>query len=223
MNEVSGVGGEMSGIVHKKVTEYIEDFGGIQELQDLELYAKENYVPIVMKDAARFLGFMIAANKPQAILELGTAIGYSALVMAMYGDGQITSVERDEAMQNIALDNIKKKGYENRIHVVLDDCAAFLKKSDQVYDFIFMDAGKSHYREYLDLSLPRLSQEGMILCDNVLYKGLVAEEEVARKHRTNIVNLKDFIRYVHEREDLVVSLLSISDGMLLIRRKNKNV
>ena len=220
---MSGTGEEMSGMVHKKVTEYIENFGGIQELQDLEHYAKENYVPIVMKDAARFLGFMIAANKPRTILELGTAIGYSALVMAMHGEGQITSVEREESMRELALDNIKKKGYEDRIQVVLDDCAAFLRKSEAMYDFIFMDAGKSHYREYLDLSLPRLSEDGMILCDNVLYKGLVAEEEVARKHRTNIVNLKEFIRYVHEREDLVVSLLSISDGMLLIRRKNKNV
>lgn len=219
MSVVTGIGEEMSGIVHKKVTEYIESFGGFKELQDLEIYAKENYVPIVMKDAARFLGFMIASQKPKKILELGTAIGYSALVMAMHGEGYIVSVERDTTMRDLAIRNIKEKGYEDRIQVVLDECAEYLRKSEDTFDFIFMDAGKSHYREYLDLSLPRLSEDGMILCDNVLYKGLVAEEEVARKHRTNIVNLKDFICYVHEREDLEVSLLSISDGMLLIRRK----
>jgi len=219
VNEKSGKGEYMSGIIHKKVTEYIEGFGGFQELHDLELYAKENYVPIVMKDAARFLGFMIATQNPTRILELGTAIGYSALVMAMHGDGQIVSVEREDAMRTLALKNIKEKGFHNRIRVVLDECIHFLSTNEETFDFIFMDAGKSHYREYLDLSLPRLSEGGVILCDNVLYKGLVAEEEVARKHRTNIVNLKEFIRYVHEREDLTVSLLSISDGMLLIRRK----
>lgn len=209
----------MSGIVHKKVTEYIESFGGFHELQDLENYAKEHYVPIVMKDAAKFLGFMIASQKPEWVLELGTAIGYSALVMAMHGEGRIVTVEREENMRELAMKNIRDKGYEERIEVVLDECTAFLQKNQQTFDFIFMDAGKSHYREYLELSLPRLSKDGMILCDNVLYKGLVAEEEVARKHRTNIVNLKEFIRYVHERDDLIVSLLSISDGMMLIRRK----
>lgn len=209
----------MSGIVHKKVTEYIEAFGGYKELEDLELLARNDYIPIVMKDAANLLGFLVATQNPKKILELGTAIGYSALVMAMHGDGDIITIEREESMFDKAKSNIEAKGYSHRIQVVYSECVEYLRSTKETFDFIFMDAGKSHYKEYLDLALPTLNPNGMIVCDNVLYKGLVAEEEVARKHRTNIVNLKEFLRYVHEREDLIVSLLSIGDGMLLIRRK----
>lgn len=210
-------------IVEPQVTEYIEGFGGIKDFLELEEYAKEQYIPIVMKDAARFLGFMVATLKPQKVLELGTAIGYSALIMATHGAKEIISVERDERMRDMALQNIQNHGQEKRIKVVHDDCLHYLQTSEEQVDFVFMDAGKSHYREYLDLCLPKLNPGGVILCDNVLYRGLVSLEKTERKHRTNIVNLQEFIRYVHEREDLLVSLLSISDGMLLIRRKEEHV
>lgn len=212
----------MDGIVNPKVTDYIERFGGIAELKDLEDYARKNYVPIVMKDAARFLAFMVSQVKPGKILELGTAIGYSALLMALHSDGQIISVERSEEMRTLAMENIRLHGMEDRIEVVLSECEDYLADSKENFDFIFMDAGKSHYREYLDLSLPRLKKGGMILCDNVLYKGLVVLESAAKKHRTNVVKLQEFLDYVHDRKDLTVSLLTVSDGMLLIRRKEDN-
>lgn len=212
----------MDGIVNPKVTDYIERFGGIPELQDLEEYARKNYVPIVMKDAARFLAFMVSQENPGRILELGTAIGYSSLLMALHSDARIVSVERSEEMRTLALENIRHHGMEDRIEVVLSECEDYLEQSDEGFDFIFMDAGKSHYREYLDRSLPRLNKGGMILCDNVLYKGLVVLDTVARKHRTNVVKLQEFLDYVHGRSDLTVSLLTVSDGMLLIRRKEDN-
>lgn len=209
----------MDGIVYPKVSEYIEKFGGIKELQNLEDYAKENHVPIVMKDAARLLAFMVSLHRPEKILELGTAIGYSSLVMALHSDAKIVSVEREEGMKETALKNIEEYGMKDRISVVLSECEEYLQKTEDTFDFIFMDAGKSHYREYLDLSLPKLNPGGFILCDNVLYKGLVVHETAARKHRTNVVRLQEFLDYVHSREDLRVSLLTVSDGMLLIGRK----
>ena len=212
----------MDGIVYPKVLDYVEKFGGISELQEMEKYAKLNYVPIVMKDAARLLAFMVSLQKPGKILELGTAIGYSALLMALHSKSEIITVERDEKMKSIAMRNIEKYGMEDRIQVVLSECEEYLRSTKESFDFIFMDAGKSHYREYLDLSLPLLNSGGFILCDNVLYKGLVVHETAAKKHRTNVVKLQKFLDYVHSREDLIVSLLTVSDGMLLIRRKEEN-
>lgn len=212
----------MDGIINPKVTDYIQKLGGFPELKRLEDYARDNYVPIVMTDAARLLAFQVAQMRPEHILELGTAIGYSAILMALYSDASIVTVERDENMREMAEENIRSFGLEKRVKVVLSECVAYLKDTEESYDFIFMDAGKSHYREYFDLSLPKLREGGTILCDNVLYKGLVVHETAEKKHRTNVVKLQEFLAYVHSRDDLMVSLLSVGDGMLLIRRKNSN-
>ncbi len=212
----------MDGIVNPKVTDYIQKLGGFPELKGIEDYARVNYVPIVLKDAARLLAFQVAQMKPERILELGTAIGYSAILMALYSEARIVTIEREQNMKDQAEENIRSFNLEERIEVVLSECTAFLRDTKDSYDFIFMDAGKSHYREYFDLSLPKLRKGGTILCDNVLYKGLVVNETAERKHRTNVVKLQEFLEYVHSRNDLMVSLLSVGDGMLLIRRKDNN-
>lgn len=212
----------MDGVVYPEVTTYVEAYGGIPELKDLEDYAKENYVPIVMKDAASFLKFMVETTQPKKILELGTAIGYSALLMALNSNASIVTIERDQKMREIALENIKKYQMEDRIQVVDSECQDYLNKADETFDFIFIDAGKSHYKDYVNAALPLLNPRGMIICDNVLYKGKVVKDIVERKHRTNVVNLKAFIEEIFAREDLTASLLTVSDGMLLIRRSTKN-
>ena len=210
----------MDGIVNSKVREYVENLVNFPEFSDMETYAKANHVPIVMKDAGEFLRFIVSTAKPVEILELGTAIGYSSILMARSSPtSSIVTVERSEEMRDMAEENIGKYGLGGRIRVVLSECDIFLKTSEKLFDFIFIDAGKSHYQEYLDLCLPRLSHSGMILCDNVLYQGLVAHDTVARKHRTNVTKLREFMAYVHGREDLITSTLTVGDGMLLIRRK----
>ncbi len=214
-------GDEMDGVVYPDVTTYVEAFGGVPELKSLEDYAKEHYVPIVMKDAASFLKFMVMTKQPKKILELGTAIGYSALLMGLNSDADIVSVERDPAMRDIALENIKSYHMSHRIQVVLEECQTYLDQADEKFDFIFIDAGKSHYQDYVNTALPLLREDGIILCDNVLYKGKVVKATVERKHRTNVVNLKAFLEDIFSREDLTASLLTVSDGMLLIRRNTK--
>ncbi len=214
-------GDEMDGVVYPDVTTYVEAFGGIPELRRLEDYAREHYVPIVMKDAASFLKFMVMTKKPRKILELGTAIGYSALLMALSSDAEVVSIERDPDMREIAMENIKRYNMSDRIHVVLDECQVYLDQAEEKFDFIFIDAGKSHYQEYVNTALPLLNEDGIILCDNVLYKGQVVKEEVKRKHRTNVTKLKAFLEDIFNRADLTASLLTVSDGMLLIRRNTK--
>ncbi len=208
----------MDGVVYPDVTTYVEAFGGIPELQSLEDYAKAHYVPIVMKDAASFLKFMVMTKMPNMILELGTAIGYSALIMALNSDAQVISIEREPAMREIALRNIENYGMKDRITVVQEECQAYLDYTEEKFDFIFIDAGKSHYQEYVNAALPLLNEDGIILCDNVLYKGLVVKDIIEKKHRTNVTNLKAFLDGIFKREDLTASLLTVSDGMLLIRR-----
>lgn len=210
----------MDGVVYPEVTTYVEAYGGISELSELENYAKTHFVPIVTKDAASFLKFMVMTSKPKRILELGTAIGYSALLMALHSKAQVVTIERDPKMRELALENIKHYGFASRIDVVNGECQNYLDEAKEKFDFIFIDAGKSHYQDYVRGALPLLNKEGIILCDNVLYKGKVVKEEVERKHRTNVVNLKAFIVDIFSREDLTASLLTVSDGMLLIRRNN---
>lgn len=214
-------GDEMDGVVYPDVTTYVEAFGGIEALSSLEDYARDHYVPIVMKDAASFLRFMVMTKKPKKILELGTAIGYSALIMALSSQADIISIERDPKMIGIARENIKTFGMEDKIQVVQEECQGYLDQTEEKFDFIFIDAGKSHYQDYVNTALPLLHEDGIILCDNVLYKGKVVKETVERKHRTNVVNLKAFLEDIFHREDLTASLLTVSDGMLLIRRNIK--
>lgn len=212
----------MDGVVYPEITTYVEAYGGIPKLKELEEYAKENYVPIVMKDAASFLKFMVMTIDPKKILELGTAIGYSALLMALNSDGDIVTIERDPKMRDLAMENIKQYQMEKRIQVVDAECQDYLETSTEMFDFIFIDAGKSHYQDYVNAALPLLNKNGVILCDNVLYKGKVVKDTVHRKHRTNVVNLKAFIDDIFARDDLTASLLTVSDGMLLIRRNNND-
>jgi predicted O-methyltransferase YrrM len=210
----------MDTIVNPKVREYVEGLVSFPEFSEMETYAKANHVPIVMKDAGEFLRFIVSTAKPAEILELGTAIGYSSILMAKSSPASsIVTVERSEVMRDIAEKNIANYDLSGRISVILSECDRFLMTSEKLFDFIFIDAGKSHYQEYLDLCLPRLSRSGIILCDNVLYQGLVAHETVARKHRTNVTKLREFMAYVYGREDLITSTLTVGDGMLLIRRK----
>lgn len=210
----------MEGIVNPKVKAYLEAFIDFPELKELEAFVEEEFVPIVHKDTAAFLRFLVMGERPRRILELGSAIGYSALLMAgSYEGAVIDTVDREARMVELARRNVEKFGLDQRIHVHHADCAEFLAASTGTYDFIFIDAGKSHYRMYVDLALPLLSERGVIVCDNVLYRGLVAKETVSRKIRTNVRNLKEFLAWLHAQEELTVSILTQGDGLALIRRK----
>ena len=211
----------MDKITYSYITNYIEDHMDTGSLKGLEIFATENHVPIIQKDALGLLLFMVRNNRPGRILELGTAIGYSAIAMAMaYEPSGIITIERESAMKEIADRNIDAFGLKDRIEVVLADCIDYLKGCTETFEMVFIDAGKSHYKEYLELSLPLLQKNGIIIVDNVLFRGLVAfDDETSKKHRTTVKRLRGFIDHVTQSEDLEMSIIPIGDGMAFIRRK----
>ncbi len=187
-------------------------------LKELEVYAKENTVPIIQKEVRAFLGMLLKYKAPKNILELGTAIGYSSIFFSDYilPGGKIITLEREDDYYNLAMSNIKKAGKENVITVIKGDAFETVKKIDGTFDMIFMDANKSMYRYYLDTLLPRLSPGGIVICDNILYKGMVSCDDLApRKQNTIIQNLRDFLSYISHHPQLETSIVPIGDGVSL--------
>ena len=191
-------------------------------LNELETYAKEYAVPIIQKEVRSFLGMLLKYKAPKNILELGTAIGYSSIFFSEYilEGGHITTLEREDDYYEIALSNIKKAGKQDVISVIHGDAFETVKTLTGTYDMIFMDANKSMYRYYLDTLLPHLNKGGIIVCDNILYKGMVSCDELApRKQNTIILNLRDFLDYISHHPQLETSIIPIGDGVSVSVKK----
>ena len=185
-------------------------------LKELEDYAKEFTVPIIQKEVRCFLGTLLKYKAPKNILELGTAIGYSSIFFSGYiqSGGKITTLEREDDYYAIATENIKKAGKEGIISVIKGDAFETVKNLTDTYDMIFMDANKSMYKYYTDTLLPRLNKGGIIVCDNILYKGMVSSDELApRKQNTIILNLREFLDYISHHPGLETSIIPIGDGV----------
>ena len=185
-------------------------------LKELEDYAKGFTVPIIQKEVRCFLGTLLKYKAPKNILELGTAIGYSSIFFSGYiqSGGKITTLEREDDYYAIATENIKKAGKEGIISVIKGDAFETVKNLTDTYDMIFMDANKSMYKYYTDTLLPRLNKGGIIVCDNILYKGMVSSDELApRKQNTIILNLREFLDYISHHPGLETSIIPIGDGV----------
>lgn len=217
----------MSGITYdymeKYIRELIPDHDG--PLKDLEDYAHENFVPIISKEVGKLLELMINIKKPENILELGTAIGYSAILMNMASNGnsQITTIERDNLMVENAHNNFKKYGVENKINIINGDCIEVLEKLQKKFDFIFIDAGKGHYNHFLPHCLRLLNSQGIIVADNVLFRGMVASKELATRRKVTIIKrMKSYLDLVSKDETLITSVIPIGDGVAITSRRNEN-
>ena len=187
-------------------------------LREMEIYADENNVPIIQKEVRCFLGMLLKYKAPKNIVELGTAIGYSSLFFSQYikDGGKIITFEREKDYYDIATDNISKMGKSDCIDVIFGDAYENVKKIDGKFDMIFMDANKSMYRYYFDILFPMLNVGGIIICDNILYKGMISNEELApRKQNTIIENIKDFLTYISNHDKLETSIVPIGDGVTL--------
>lgn len=192
------------------------------ELKELEYFAKENKVPIIQKEGAKFLEFMVAMNKPKKILELGTAIGYSSILMnkATNGDCHITTIERDENMIKYATDNIKRFGYDDKIKILQGECLEVLESLEDQFDMIFMDAGKGHYNHFLPECLRLLKQDGIIIADNVLFRGMVASDDLVKRRKITIVKrMRKYLDMVSNDEDLITTVIPMGDGIALTKRR----
>lgn len=204
--------------------EYIEDY--IRSitpdcslyLKKLEEYAIENHVPIVQPEVAQLLRVLLKNNKARNILEVGTAIGYSALVMAEVTrtESRITSIERNESMINLARFNIENSNYKNRITILEGDAETILPNIEDKFDFIFLDAAKGQYIEFFNLCSNLLEPGGIIVSDNVLFKGMVASDElVVRRKKTIVKRLRTYLKYINELEGYTSCVLPLGDGVAL--------
>lgn len=186
--------------------------------QEYREFARINFVPIVRPKTSEILIEKIKEINPKNILEIGTAIGYSGLLMLNNSSANLVTLEKDEKMFNLAIQNFEKEGVSDRVNMILGDCKDYIEKEVGKFDFIFLDGPKSHYVEYLPHLVKMLNKGGMIFCDNVLFQGLVkCENEPPKKFRTIVNNLRKFLEIVENDKMLNSQVLDIEDGVCIIK------
>ena len=212
-------------IVDERLVTYINslDTGNTAMLDQIEREATADYVPIIRKEMQSFLKFLLAMKKPARILEVGTAVGFSAILMAEYDPVpcQITTIENYEKRIPIARENFKRAGKEAQIALLEGDAAEVLKTLEGPYDFIFMDAAKGQYIHFLPEILRLLAKDGVLVSDNVLQDGDVIESRfaVTRRNRTIHKRMREYLYTLTHREELVTAVLPVGDGITLSTRR----
>lgn len=212
-------------IVDERLVTYINslDTGNTAMLDQIEREATADYVPIIRKDMQSFLKFLLAMKKPARILEVGTAVGFSAILMAEYDPVpcQITTIENYEKRIPIARENFKRAGKEAQIALLEGDAAEVLKTLEGPYDFIFMDAAKGQYIHFLPEILRLLAKDGVLVSDNVLQDGDVIESRfaVTRRNRTIHKRMREYLYTLTHSEELVTAVLPVGDGITLSTRR----
>jgi len=192
-------------------------------LETIEKEALDTYVPIIRKEMQSFLKFLLAMKKPARILEVGTAVGFSAILMAEDDPVpcQITTIENYEKRIPIARENFKRAGKEAQIALLEGDAAEVLKTLEGSYDFIFMDAAKGQYIHFLPEILRLLAKDGVLVSDNVLQDGDVIESRfaVTRRNRTIHKRMREYLYTLTHSEELVTAVLPVGDGITLSTRR----
>jgi len=187
-------------------------------LKEMEEYAKKNYIPIIQPESAQLLKVLCLISKPERVLEIGTAIGYSSIILArsMAENGILDTIEIDEDMIARAAVYIKRAGLEEKIRILNGDAGEILQCLGTPYDFIFLDAAKGQYAEFLPYCLRLLKPGGLFITDNVLYRGMVAKEGfIEHKHRTITVKLKEYLKLLCRNNELVTSIVPAGDGIAI--------
>lgn len=214
----------MSNITESYIENYIRKVIPKSEgyLLEMEEYAFKNHVPIVHPEVGQFLKVLINIKKPKKILEIGTAIGYSASLMAtaMGESGEILTIERREDMINIAQENIEKNGLSGKIKIVPGDAEEILPNIKDSFDFIFLDAAKGKYLEFFSYCIDNLADNGIIASDNVLFKGMVASDDlVIRRKKTIVKRMREYLDYICNNESFESCIIPIGDGVALTYKK----
>ncbi len=206
-------------ITEERISTFISSFdtGNTPFLNELEEYAIKTNVPIIRPQMQSFLKLLLAMQKPERILEVGTAIGFSALLMSEYGpkDCHITTIEKYEKRIPLAKENFKKAGKEESITLLEGDATEILKELTGPYDFIFMDAAKGQYIHFLPDILRLLPTGGILVSDNVLQDGDVMESRyaVTRRDRTIHSRMREYLYELKHHEQLQTDILPVGDGV----------
>lgn len=180
--------------------------------------ARANSVPVVPVETGQFLAFLISLRRPQRILEIGTAVGYSTLwmIQAAPEGCRLVTIEQDESRADTALTNFRAAGFAERIQLIVDDARNVLPCLDgQKFDLLFMDAAKGQYRNFLEQSMPLLNDQALIVSDNVLFHGTFFKEKLPRRSRTMVRRLQEYIDWIHQHPQLQTVLLPLGDGLAI--------
>lgn len=188
-----------------------------QELEKIKKEALEEHVPIIMDDTLEVISKILIEKKPFRILEIGAAVGYSAICFSEYldEDGKIDTIERDIERIEKAKENIKKAEVEEKINLYEGDAVEILPTLDEKYDVVFIDAAKGKYPFFLSEAMRMLNKNGIIIADNVLYKGYVMSDYNKHKQRTAVRNLREYIKEVAENPMLDTKILEVGDGLAI--------
>ena len=192
-----------------------------EELMIIKQKALENHIPIIMDDTLDVIAKILKEIKPNKILEIGTAVGYSAMCFSEYlqDGGIIDTIERDEERIEEAKQNFIKVGVQDKIHLYEGDAVDILPTLDEEYDVVFIDAAKGKYPFFLEQALRMLKDKGVIIADNVLYKGYVMSDYNKHKQRTAVRNLREYIARVNEDANLDTEILEVGDGLAVSYKK----
>ncbi len=191
------------------------------ELGKIKQKALEDKIPIIMDDTLEVIDKILSKDKPEKILEIGTAVGYSVICFSKYlkENGRIDTIEREEDRVIQANENIKRAEVEEKINILFGDAVEILPTLNDKYDVIFIDAAKGKYPFFLKEALRMLADNGIILADNVLYKGYVMSDYNKHKQRTAVRNLREFLKELDDNEELEVEVLEVGDGLAIARKK----
>ncbi|CAI8971981.1 tRNA 5-hydroxyuridine methyltransferase [Brevibacillus sp. IT-7CA2] len=189
-------------------------------LKRLEQEAAEENIPIVQLPSAQVMRMLLLLHRPKAILEVGTAIGYSTIWLAEAApEARIVTMDIDEDRLVRARENIKEAGCADRVEILSRDATLGLPESYQ-FDCLFIDAAKGQYRVFLDLYLPLLREGGLVISDNVLFRGLVATpEEAGKRQRPMVDKLLSYNSHLMERPDLETTFIPVGDGLAICMKK----
>lgn len=212
---------------NERLTSYLHslDSGNGALLDAIEDEAVRDFVPIIRKETASLLKTLVVLKNPKSILEVGTAVGYSALLMSrvMPEDCRITTIEKYEKRIPIARENFKKAGMESRITLLEGDAEEILGTLTGSYEFIFMDAAKGQYLHWLPLILKLLSEGGVLVSDNVLQDGDLIESRYAveRRNRTIHTRMREYLYTLTHMKEFETSVIPIGDGVTVSVKKQR--
>lgn len=216
-------------IINEKVVEYLDTTykSPSKELELLRKEAEANRVPIILRDSEAFLLTLLKTIDAKNILEIGTAVGYSSSCFVCTSGADVVTIEADEETYNIACDNIKKLKYDDKITLLLGDARQVLEnmqdENKDKFDFVFIDAAKSHYKAFWDLAIPMCKSDAVIICDNVLMKAMTASDEFDknRKYKTSIRKMREFLEYINNLDYADTCILPIGDGISMSKLKKE--
>lgn len=212
-------------IVDERMVTFINSFdtGNTEILDAIEKEALDTYVPIIRKEMQSFLKLLLAMQKPMKILEVGTAVGFSAILMAEYGPAncEITTIENYDKRIPIARENFVRAKKERQITLLEGDAQEILPTLQGAFDLIFMDAAKGQYINFMPEVLRLLKKDGVLVSDNVLQEGDIVESHyvVERRNRTIYKRMREYIYELTHNEQLVTAILPVGDGITVSVKK----